>query len=225
VPRAFTLQLQEAGSATVRTLEGALEDQEVALLSEFSKEAHSLRECRWVQQGMPSGFELKFEGGILSTSSTLPPWDDVIVFIHRFRPFGLKDERTFVPKVCNVMSRRVPDDAIRLVLNRQKARFSGAHFQQYVRILANDVVLNSGETVDRWLNAFEYHRDLDKQALLAELHQMLPLDDAKALYLQLLADRALAVFNVAKIGDLILGTATQLQIGGTASTVFPETAG
>lgn len=124
--------------------------------------------------------------------------------------------------MCNVIARRVPDDAFRQALELQKARFSGKYFQSAIRISANNVVLNSGETLDKWLNAFEYHRDLDKQAFIRDLHQMLPLDDGQAVYLQLLSDRAVAVFNLSKICDLLLGRTNQLQIGGTGATEFPS---
>lgn len=88
----------------LRSLDGILDDGEVELLSSFSREAETLSNCRWVRQGMPCGFEMKFEAGTVSTNAKLPPWDDVMAFLHCFRPFGLQNERTFCS--CSVQCDR-----------------------------------------------------------------------------------------------------------------------
>jgi hypothetical protein len=62
-----------------------------------------------------------------------------------------------------------------------------------VQISSNDVLLNSEETLQKWLNAFEYHRDEDKRQELDTLHWLWPTDISRALFLALLLDKADAV--------------------------------
>ena len=60
-----------------------------------------------------------------------------------------------------------------------------------------EAVLNSEQVFQLWLNAYEYHRDEDKQARMEELHALLPFEWLRAMFLSMMIDRALAVLNIA----------------------------
>jgi hypothetical protein len=58
------------------------------------------------------------------------------------------------------------------------------------------VVLKSDETFLLWLNAFEYHKDEDKQNTVAELHALILFETLRAMFVSMV-DRAHASLGVA----------------------------
>ena len=87
---------------------------------------------------------------------------------------------------------------------------------------SNDELLNSEKVLQAYLNGFEYHRDKDKQAFLKELHQLIPLDASKVLFVGLLLDKASAILSLA---DLVAGvTGKQKEITFTIPSPNEEKA-
>ena len=93
----------------------------------------------------------------------------------------------------------MPHDDLRAIIERQHAEFSGKDFQKSITIRSKEVLLNADDTVMKWLNAFEYHRDTDKQAELEALHQLLPIESSRALFVSMMIDKAKAVLQIASL--------------------------
>jgi hypothetical protein len=137
----------------------------------------------------------------LSDRSVIPPEDDIDAFLHRIRPFVLqKDKDTYFPNVCDILSRYLKHSQLRASIQRQRDRFLGKEFQSKVQIMSNEAILNTDETLKNWLNAFEYHRDVPKQEELKTLHQILPLESSRALFVgMIVVNKAATVFEIARI--------------------------
>lgn len=140
-----------------------------------------------------------------SSSAELPPAEDIAALLHLLRPFLLQREPTSFTKVCGVLGRGLPHVGMRALLRQQQQEFHGRTFQSQIEFRANDVVLNSERILMLWLNAFEYHQDPDKQLELAKLHELLPLDATRPLFVSMLIDKSRALGEVAKIVRIVLG--------------------
>jgi hypothetical protein len=199
-----TLTVGDAGETVLAS--GEFTDDESQLLEAFIEYAKDLLNTRLVQSGMPGS--LKIHGdqktGITVTTE-LPPWDDVIVFLHKFRPLGLQSEKTHFYRICNLLSKALSHPYFRSIIKEQRRVYSGKRMQSAFQIRSNDVLLNSEKVLFDWLNAYEYHREKEKREFIEGLHEMLPLEASKVIFLSLLTDKAEAIFNLATLVRVVLG--------------------
>jgi hypothetical protein len=141
----------------------------------------------------------------------LPNWADVTVFLHKFRPLGLESESTYFYKICSILTKELTHPYFRSMISEQREIYSGKRAQKMFRVQSNDVVLNSEKVLYDWLNSYEYHRDKEKRQFIESLHQMLPLDASKVLFIGLLSAKAQAIFNIALLVRVILGKQRSLE--------------
>ena len=187
------------------TLKGGFQEDEWNLLNEFLEYAEDLLKTKYVRDGMPAAMNINLGQNSGTVSTKLPNWDDVIVFLHKFRPIGLQSESTNFYKICNILTKELAHPHFRNLIDQQRELYSGKRAQTAFTILSNDVVLNSEKVLYDWLNSFEYHRDKEKRQFIESLHQMIPLDASKVLFLSLLADKTVAINNIAALINVILG--------------------
>ena len=128
---------------------------------------------------------------------SLPDWNQVIVFLHKLRPLLLEDEKTNFYKIRNLLAKKLDNPHFRNLLTQYHQLYSGKKAQSEVQIKSNEIVLNSEDTLLDWLNSYEFHRNEDKRKFIESLHQMLPLDVSKVIFLRLLLDKAEAIHRLA----------------------------
>lgn len=210
---ALTLKVEGQAEIAVRAV---FEDEEWRWLNAFVQYAEELAATPVVQDGFGTSLKIKFtkEQG-LSIEAKTPPMDAVRLFLHKLRPFILQDERTSYYRISSIMDRRFEEDTIRTLLRGHKRRFSTARAQGLFTIHVSSTspeagglpatVLNSDETLMKWLNAHEYHRDEDKQKELEELQRAFPAEALRTLLVSLLIDKAQAIFDLADFIRCVLG--------------------
>lgn len=200
----LTLIIPETGESI--SLAGSLEDQEWEALEAFVEYTKELMAVKLVKDGIPTSLKMNFDrNGELTVKTELPPPDDTMVFLHKFRPLGLKREPTYFGKICNILGKAFVDPYLRMILKQSRDIYYGKRMQSGITITSNGVVLNSDEVLHDWLNSYEYHRDKDKREFIDSLHQMLPLDASKVLFLNLLTEKLQAIQGVAGLARVILG--------------------
>ena len=206
----LTLTVKETGETV--SLSGRFQENEWNLLSDFLEYADDLLSTRFVRSGMRASLNIKWsrESGMV-VYTQLPDWDDVIVFLHKFRPIGLQSESTNFYRICNLLAKRLAHPYFRSILDEQRKMYSGQRMQSVTQVRINDVLLNSEKFLNNWLNAFEYHRDKDKKKFIESLHEIFPLDASKVLLLQLLADKTQAIYNIAILVRVVLGKQRRLE--------------
>ncbi len=204
MPHNVNANLVLAGVA--RPLAITFEDSEWVDLEAYSTYARQLLSARLVQDGGSGSLSMSFQAGAgWSYKVSLPPDDDICALLHRVRPFLLKDEPTNFYKIAALLSRRVVDEDFHSLLKRVRRHYSGRHFQDLMVITSNETVLNSEDTLFKWLNAHEYHRDKDKQRELEALHQIMPLESSRAIFLMMIYDQVRAICVLAGIIETIIG--------------------
>ncbi len=187
-------------------------DQEWSLLEDYSAIFDQLATSPATTSVASFGFSIKWDseaGWAPVDASQFPSRTDLAAFLHLFRPIILNDERTFFMKVLGVISQRAPSKAWKAL----KVEFDGRRFESMMTIsmtsastpeqpTSETLILNSGRTLQNWLNAFEYHRDAAKAAEFSEIHadDFPTPDHVKGLMLQLLVEKLKAA---AKLRELI----------------------
>ena len=178
------------------SLIGQFTKEEWEQLEEFLQYASDLLNTKFVREGHPASFSSYIASGI-DVSAILPPWDDVTVFLHKFRPIGLQKERTCFYKICNVLSKELKHPYIRSEIEMRRDFYSGKLKHYQIRV--NDSIINSEKVLYDWLNSYEYHRDKGKRAFIDSLHQIFPLDGSKAIFVLFLIEKTNAIYDIAAL--------------------------
>lgn len=153
----------------------------------------------------------------VSWTGTLPPEDEIAAFLHRLRPFLLNDEASNFNRMCNRLGCLIPHPGNVAFLRQQRREFSGRGFQDQVRFLSNDTVVNSEAVLQDWLNAYEYHQDPERRDQLSKVHHhLMPLEALRPLFVSMLIDKARAIAALADLVRLLLGGSKghEIRFGG-----------
>jgi hypothetical protein len=145
----------------------------------------------------------------VATEVAMPDADHYRTLLHLMRPFVLQKEPTHFGKIVNILRSRIDHPAFRAYFDRQKAIFAGQR-QQAMKLFSNGTVINSTETLDLWLNGFEYHRDANKRTQFEALQsETLPVEVSLNLLAGIVLDRVRAVLD---IGNAIYNVRRNLAI-------------
>jgi hypothetical protein len=204
MPHNVSVTIEIGGNA--HRLRANFADEEWDSLAQFLAYTAQLQETRICKNGAGGSATVSFKAGVgWSFNTALPPDDDFIALLHRLRPFLLKDEATNFYKIGNILSRRLESEEFRDFFKKLKAFFSGRRFQDVVSISSNTVVVNSEETLMKWLNAHEYHKDRDKQRELETLHKVVPLKYSRAIFAMMIFDMVKAIFALSGLVGTVTG--------------------
>lgn len=197
MPQAFACQFQEAPDGPLIPLRFEIPDDAWAQLCEFVTHAETVRQSRFLNNGIRINFKLTFRADTMEVgfSGNLPPDDDVGILLHRMRPFVLNKEATYLPKICNILSRYIEHDGFRAAIKQLLAEFKGKAFQQQVKIEAEGRILNSDDMLTHWLNAYEFHHFDDAKSAFSVFSTILPENWQRALFISMMLDKARAMLN------------------------------
>lgn len=206
----YTIRTSIQVRGELRVLTGTFDDDEHTTLDAYCGYALQLQATKLVRDGGPGQLSMDFKQGVgWSYKANLPPDDEIIALLHRIRPFILKDEPTNFYRICSLISRIVQDSDMRLMIKRLKKHYSGKSFQSMATFAANGTILNSEETLLMWLNAHEYHKDRDKQFELDKLHQLMPLEASRAIFIMMIYSKVQSIFALAGVIETLLGRQKQ----------------
>jgi hypothetical protein len=154
--------------------------------TQFALNARTSGKVRWLEDGSVVG-------------EAQAPDVEIRELLHVMRPILLKDEATNFSRVANIVARRLDHPVIRQHIDDWKAAFGQKASQAVYQLTSGDLLLNSDEALDLWLNAFEYHRDKDKQQKLGKQLGEMPVEAAKPLFVAGLIDKAHAALSLARL--------------------------
>ena len=172
----------------------------------FAYELKSMMERKQDSFANSLSLSIKGEAGKpLKFTVKLPDQDDKSVLLHGLRPFILKNEDTYLIKICNLLSREIESDLFRHHLRYQKKIFNIKKDTQAVQITENvREIINSEETLKIWLNAYEYHRDTDKIEQMERLTEFLPIDVVEYIMIDALLEKAKVVLKISEVVQLVI---------------------
>lgn len=209
--RPFKITLgQENGSS--KEISGEFTDEEAAILEQYLQHCGDLMQFKPLREGMPCNFSLDFsDQDGLKASANLPSKDDLSILLHRLRPFILQNEPSSFHRVSSIIGKRVPDDHIRNLLTEQRECYDGRQTQKMMRVVSNEMIVNSENVLQNWLNSYEYHRDPDKRATIDRLFASMPGDLLTGILVSMLVDKTRAVGNVSLLVAFLLGKQKEIR--------------
>jgi len=200
------VSLEIGDSGKVRMIEATFEEEEWDAFLRFVDYAKDLQTIQLFCEGGPAKLDLTYRKDVgASFTAELPPEDQIIVLLHRLRPFILNDEQTNFLRICNHLARRIEDEDFRNFVKILREGYLGKCMQNMVIIRSNDAIINSEQTLMKWLNAHEYHKDSNKQAELESMHQILPLETSRAIFIMLIYEKVKAISIVGNLINVIIG--------------------
>lgn len=191
--KSFKATVIDSDDQSRATVEGEFTDDEWRRLALFPQFEADLAATEYVRSGMPLDERISWSVGAGWDQPVLPTAPIVREFLMMLRPFLLKNEDTNFYDVLGIVGRRYDSMPLRGNFRLLKDSFSGKQDRALVVMSLGDLILNSDDGINAWLNAFEYHRDVDKRTLFGEAAANVPLDVLKVTFLGMLREKAAAI--------------------------------
>jgi hypothetical protein len=193
-------------NGTTEQLSVELTTDEVQMLESYGLEQEKLASSAALNR-RPYPMEIRADperGSIVH--APLPSDEELIVLLHRLRPFILNDEPASYNKVSGLLGRSFISQPIRKLLAEERRRYDGRGWQKQLKISSGNTVVNSDEILMKWLNAYEYHRDPEKRADMSSLLATSLPGLVEWAVARMLFDKAKAIENVGVLARVLLGT-------------------
>ncbi|ACN18065.1 hypothetical protein HRM2_p00710 (plasmid) [Desulforapulum autotrophicum HRM2] len=206
------LKSNDPNSGEASEISIAFTEDEMGKLQLYLNSVIELHTTRFVKNGSGVNLNFKWDKDVgITWSVKMPHDDDLFGFLHRLRPLILEKEPYNFQKIRKMIERKLKN-SIPPILPFLLDLFSGKLMQRQKVMKSNDQIINSEKMLFTWLNAHEYHRDQDKQEFLEELHKIMPLEWSRGVFVNLLIDKAKAIFQLADFVKLILGEQESITI-------------
>ncbi len=214
MPQEFRIRITNLRTDEAGECSGVIPDEEWRVLQLFAECANDLRETAAVRKGCRSRYTVEFDqkAGFRVSGETLEP-DVLRALLWFLRPFILKDEDTYFLRVTGILGKHVEHPLFGGMLRQHKKRFQGDQLRSMFKVSVNDELINGKTALNRWLNAYHYHRDQDKRAALESLHVDLPVETSEPLFVHLLIDKVKSILDVADIIEGMVRRDGQVVIG------------
>ncbi|MDH4087221.1 MAG: hypothetical protein OEV27_02185 [Nitrospira sp.] len=165
------------------------------LLLDFASYADQLETTEFLRAGISDHCEITVDGSIRVTRD-LPPASRLRELLHVLRPLILQSEPTSYVRVVGILGRRVDHHLWRGLIKGYARSFRADNSQEFFTAKVDNLMLNSEEALDLWLNGYEYHRDRDKRDRLAASVGSEVTDASRALFVDLLGAKVEAMLEV-----------------------------
>lgn len=188
-------------------------DGEWRQLNDYLGHVADLHSTQFLAKG--EGVQLNFawsKGAAPQWSVKAPPVDNVLAFLHRLRPLILQDEPACFQKVRAVLKRRLKDAPIHPFMGWLLEVYEGKEMQRVIAIQSNNCIVNSEKMLITWLNAYEYHRDRDKQELIESYSKIMSSEWSRGVFLTLLVEKGKAISNLGALVEVVLGKRNSLSL-------------
>jgi len=204
VPRDVSLTIRQSDGSPEIPLKGSLSDEDVATLEAFIRYTDELDSVRLVKSGFQFSYRVQMDETKTILSAKHPEDEELMAVLHRLRPLVLSKEHASFERVSGILGRTFKDDRFHAVLKQIRVTYDCAE-PGLPRFISNDVVLNSRDLLFVWLNAYEYHRDLDKQATLEKILGHAPDVFVRQALLMAINGLILGVRALAGLAETVLG--------------------
>lgn len=182
---------------------------------EIFLEAYNRLSNSKVEKSIPFKLELRNKTGQPTHVTTeIPDQDTIGILLHRLRPFILTREPGSFVKVMAIIGRQITQYDVRNLLKNIRMLYDGRIAQSQLRIKSRGTIVNSENTLQKWLNSHEYHGDRAKRKEIDELLGGPFGELTQLLWIWLLSDKLLAIHNVAGLIELVMGFVDEYHFDG-----------
>lgn len=198
----YHIEVKRAGGRS-RHFRGCIPNEDWSRLLEFRDEVRRMT-SHFVRCGITNlniSTTLSWDqDGLRSSSKTDLNDGHMNIILHSIRPFHLKKEPFYFCKMLKILNRHINGNPINMLFRKAKDDFLGRNFQSQVSIssiLGADPgqhhTINSEDTLNLWLNAYEYHRDEEKKLLLDDILSSIPRGFGVSVFKSMMIDKIRAI--------------------------------
>ena len=123
---------------------------------------HSIKKVHLLKDvtAISTSFNIKFNNDGIKYNGKPPSENDKSAFLHKIRPIILRKEKTYFEKITNILVQNISCESLKLYVKKSKKKF----FLEDKPISFNigDISIYDESTITLWLNAYEYHNDIEK---------------------------------------------------------------
>lgn len=181
-------------------------DDDVELLRKYCANCQRLRDTKLYREGIGGKVNFKWEADEGASVEPENPFDLEFVssFIHRLRPIRLTNEPASFDKVAARIKQRFGGKPMKRQIEAIRSIVEESPFAAYGQITMGDVSLWDSETIEKWLNAFEYHQDEDKESYLAGVLQNIGYEGMNIVFVQQLRGQCEGYIRLEELARFIL---------------------
>jgi hypothetical protein len=191
----FRMTFSEESSGAIEAVSVQLPADEWQLLLDFASYADQLETTEFLRVGITDHCEIMADGSTRVTRD-LPPSSQLRELLHVLRPVILQNEPTSYVRVVGILGRRINHHLWRGFVKGYARSFRADNSQEFFSVKIGNLVLNSEEALDLWLNGYEYHRDREKRHRLSASIGSEVTDVSRALFVDLLGAKVEAILEV-----------------------------
>ena len=191
----FRVTFSEQASGSTEAVSVDIPADEWQLLLDFASYADELETTEFLRAGINDHCEITVDGSIRVTRD-LPPASQLRELLHVLRPLILQGEPTSYVRVVGILGKRIDHHLWRGFIKGYARSFRADNSQEFFTAKVGNLVLNSEEALDLWLNGYQYHRDRDKRDRLAASVGSEVTDVSRALFVDLLGAKVEAMLEV-----------------------------
>lgn len=135
----------------------------------------------------------------LSSETKLPPEEQIAEFIMAFRFFYLQKEKSFLPRVLNILGKHSTNPETRNCLKVYRKRWQDPLEKDVFKFRKNNGKdVTPSLLLDWWLNAYYFHTDKDKRKELKKLADDISENAAKCLLLDVIYEETKIILDIFK---------------------------
>jgi hypothetical protein len=191
--------------AEVFNLCGTFSTTDLGHLREYCHHATVLRQTKVIQEGYPKSINLIANPQPESQVDTEELDEEYISsFIHKLRPLILSKEPSSFEKVSGLIGRGFAHLAMKRHLKAVRKGFQSSRFSDFFQISVGDISIFDEETLNLWLNAFEFHQDPEKKAALEDALKTWSFEGLRRVFVSRLVEKAHAIFRLEDLARSIL---------------------
>jgi hypothetical protein len=157
-------------------------------LASYHRYAERLRNCPLVAKGLPelqnATLDEKFGWSFAFTPFD---WNDVHGALHLARPLILTNEPASFDRIRGILAKQFSQPEVREYLGKLLTRYQDGFYKNSVQIQVGTTSIFDEATFVTWLNARQYHTDLDKQEFVEKLSAVLGKNTDSLIVLHLVA--------------------------------------
>ncbi len=187
-----------------------LDDDDIALLRAYLVSMERIHATRLLRRGLPSITKISMgvEGFIMESE----PYEDSEVheLLHVLRHVTLARERASFEAVADLLDARFSSPQVSKHVAALKGLFEHGELRAYMQIQIGSRPLFDSSVLRMWLNGTQYHTDAAKAAAWSDLERSLTVPNARALVMNQLRGRVIALLMLEQMVRLCISDPPRL---------------
>lgn len=200
------LAIKDENGALLEKIDVVLNEAAKLFLLTYLEFMDRVCDATLLQRGMPGVTSLAWKAGEGWTVTCAEYTNQELhELLHVLRPLILKREPYSFQQTSSMLSRLINSERFNKWLRRQRSLYEKGEPGLYMQFSINEQKIFDESFLSLWLNAEQYHSDLEKKAAWSQLESALTSRNARGLLMGQLQGRVKALLNLAYIANLLIG--------------------